>query len=338
MMFRCPGRSTCGHGVAWSPRCTFGRRTSGRLMPSAAVSRAVSLPLRALCCLAVLAAVLCQAVPGHARRAEAVWGDAQVSKTRAQAQGEAFTSAVTDEALDILRAPLSEARRTALREYLATVTGEVVRGYTELGMTQVQGGTRLAVDVDVNRDMLKERLRQAGAYYTAEEPVGMVLQLSGASPEVAERVSKLQLLYGVEQRAGASVRVSLRPQNPQGKGWYGTLDAPEGSTSADGASVEDVWRGLWAWYFSHRQVAGAASGQQAVLRVSGWLTADSVESFDRALHDWDRALQSVQLQDVTMRPGGLVATWKLVLVNRVELDRRLDEYLAPRKLTREVLQ
>lgn len=334
MMFRCPGRRMCGHGVAWSPRHTSARRMSARLMTSAAAPRAAFLPLRALCCLAVLTAVLCQAVPGHARRAEAVWGDGQVSKTRAQAQGEAFTSAVTDEALDILRAPLSEARRAALREYLATVTGEVVRGYTELGMTQVQGGTRLAVDVDVNRDMLKERLRQVGAYYTAEEPVGMVLQLSGASPEVAERVSKLQLLYGVEQRAGAAVRVALRPQS---KAWYGTLDAPEGSTSADGASADDVWRGLWAWYFSHRQVAGAAAGQQAVLRVSGWLTADSVESFDRALHDWDRALQSVQLQDVTMRPGGLVATWKLVLVNRVELDRRLDEYLAPRKLTREVL-
>lgn len=330
MMFRCPGRRTDGHGAASTPRYIASRHAF-----SPAVPRALASPWRVLCCLAVVVAVLCQAVPGHARRAEAVWGEGQVSKTRAQAQGEAFTNAVTDEALDILRAPLSEARRAALREYLATVTGEVVRGYSELGMTQVQGGTRLAVDVDVNRDMLKDRLRQVGAYYTAEEPVAMVLQLSGASPEVAERVSRLQLLYGVEQRAGASVRVALRPQN---KAWYGTLDAPEGSTSADGASVDDAWRGLWAWYFSHRQVAGAAAGQQAVLRVTGWLTADSVEAFDRALHDWDRALQSAQLQDVTMRPGGLAATWKLVLVNRVELDRRLDEYLAPRKLTREVLQ
>lgn len=330
MMFRCPGRRTDGHGAASAPR-----HMASRHALSPAVPRVPAPWWRVLCCLAVVVAVLCQAVPGHARRAEAVWGEGQVSKTRAQAQGEAFTNAVTDEALDILRAPLSEARRAALREYLATVTGEVVRGYSELGMTQAQGGTRLAVDVDVNRDMLKDRLRQVGAYYTAEEPVAMVLQLSGASPEVAERVSRLQLLYGVEQRAGASVRVALRPQN---KAWYGTLDAPEGSTSADGASVDDAWRGLWAWYFSHRQVAGAAAGQQAMLRVTGWLTADSVEAFDRALHDWDRALQSAQLQDVTMRPGGLAATWKLVLVNRVELDRRLDEYLAPRKLTREVLQ
>lgn len=331
MMFRCTGPHAGGPGEAPSPRHI---RSCLTLLAFSDVSPRAAI-WRALCGLAVMAVVLCQAAPGHARRAEAVWGDGQVSKTRAQAQGEAFTNAVTDEALDILRAPLSEARRAALREYLATITGEVVRGYSETGMTQVQGGTRLAVDVDVNREMLKERLRQVGAYYTAEEPVAMVLQLSGASPEVAERVSRLQLLYGVEQRAGASVRVALRPQN---KAWYGTLDSPEGSTSADGASVDDAWRTLWAWYFSHRQVAGAASGQQAVLRVSGWLTADSVEAFDRALHDWDRALQSAQLQEVTMRPGGLVATWKLVLVNRVELDRRLDEYLAPRKLTREVSQ
>lgn len=285
-----------------------------------------------------MAVMLCQAAPGHARRAEAVWGEGQVSRTRAQAQGEAFTAAVTDEALDILRAPLSEARRVALREYLATVTGEVVRGYSELGMTPVQGGTRLAVDVDVNRDMLKERLRQVGAYHTAGEPVAMTLQLSGATPEAIERVNRLQLLTGVEQRAGAAVRVVLRFRNTPGKGWSGSLDAREGSTSVDGASVDDVWRGLWAWYFQHRQVAGDATGQQAVLRVSGWLTADSVEAFDRTLRDWDRALQGALLEEVTMSPGGLVATWKLVLVNRMELDRRLDEYLAPRKLVREVVR
>lgn len=310
MKFRCLHRLAGGCGVEASPR-------------------------HILSALVLVLVLLLQAAPAHARRVETVWGEGQASKTRAQAQGEAFTAAVTDEAMDILRVPLPEARRAALREYLATVSGEVVRGYTEQGMTAVQGGTRLVVDVDVNRDMLKDRLRQVGVYYTAEEQVPADVQVAGATSEVTERLGKLQLLYGVEQRAGAPVRVAVRVQN---KAWYATLDAPEGSTSASGAAVDDAWRTVWAWYFTHRQVAGAAVGQQAVLRVSGWLTADSVETFDRALHDWDRALQGVSLQEVVMRPGGIVATWKLVLVNRVELDRRLDEYLAPRKLTREVLQ
>lgn len=270
----------------------------------------------------------------HARRVEVGWQESGPVKTRAQALGEAFAIAATDEALDVLRVTLPEARRLALRDYLAGASGELVRAYHEEGMTQVEGGGyRMAVEVDLNRDQLKERLKQVGIYYTADSEVPCVMQVSGDA-EAQTRVQRLQLVAGLVSRPGASLRCVIKPS---GKGWYGTLDDAGVAASATGATVDEVWGRLWPDYLAKRTMpADAGTPQEVLVRVWGWLTPDGTEVFDKALRDWDRALTGASLAEVSMRPDGMTGVWRVRLVDRAELERRLAEYATPRKLRYEI--
>ena len=72
------------------------------------------------------------------------------------------------------------------------------------------------------------------------------------------------------------------------------------------------------------------------MRVWGWLTPDGTEVFDKTLRDWDRALTGAALAEVSMRPDGMAGVWRVQLVDRAELERRLAEYATPRKLRFEI--
>ncbi|ABM28719.1 hypothetical protein [Nitratidesulfovibrio vulgaris] len=281
------------------------------------------------CTLSFIAPDVCEA-----RRVDVGWQDSGPVKTRAQALGEAFALAAVDESLDILRVTLPEARRVALQEYLAASSSEFVRSYHEEGMTQVEGGGyRMSVEVDLNREHLKERLKQAGIYYTTDSEIPCNLQVSGDADSQA-RVKRLQLVAGIVTRPGASLRCVIKPS---GKGWYGTLDDAGVASSASGATAEEVWARLWPDYLARRTMPATASGtQEAIVRVWGWLTPDGTEVFDKTLRDWDRALTGAALAEVSMRPDGMAGVWRVQLVDRAELERRLAEYATPRKLRFEI--
>lgn len=288
------------------------------------------------CVWTLLAAVLLAfaVTPCEARRVEVVWQDSGPIKSRSQALGEAFAVACLDDALDILRVTLPAPRRAALQQYLNAFSSQLIRAYHEEGIAPVAGGgMRLTVDVDINREQLKERLKSVGIYYTGATPIPCNMQLTGDEQAVA-KIQQLQLVAGIETESNAPLRCVLKPS---GKNWYGTIDDAGYATSASAATIEDLWAKLWPPYLSKRLLPAESAPQQyATLRVWGWQTPDGAETFDRTLRDWDRAITKVVLMEFSLRPDGVVGVWKMRLIDRAELERRLAEYAGPRKLRFEI--
>lgn len=281
-----------------------------------------------------LLVLVAAAEAAHARRVDATWGENLPVKSRSQALGDAFATAVTDEALGILPGTLPDARRLALREYLAGMANELIRNYADKGIEQVPGvGSRLMVDVDVNRDLVKERLKEIGIFHTMEASVPYALQLTGADGSATERVSRLELVTGLERKPTATLRLAVR--NTKGA-WSAVLSGDE-NYSGQGQSLDEAWRNVWRQYFSGRLAKASAQGEAQLLRVWGWHGADGVEALDRALRDWVGAVESPALDNVAMRPDGVAATWSVRLLSRSELEKRLGEYAKTRKLRFELV-
>lgn len=324
-----------------------------------------------ICRLLLIAlAVLSLAVPVQARMATAIWNETpapdlppeeQPLASRTQAREAAFADAVFAEALDVLRGNLNESRRLLLKEYLVSKSDDLVVSYSELGTESMpEGGMRLTVDVAVNKRALKHELKRIGVWYTVQEPLAYNPAYGTVAPDTWEKLGRMHLLFGLVPNSSAGISLSMDMVDDI---WTMTL-AASGSGSANGQDIsqmngqarkaqqgrhvvsapppapitvqggtfEDAWLGVWAKYFDAGTLEDLTA-DTVTLTVDGWFTSDGVEAFDRMLLEWDDVLDDANLMNVSMKPEGISASWRLRVSAAGELERKLSDYLPARGLS-----
>lgn len=252
---------------------------------------------------------------------------------RARTLQEGFATAVTGAAQESLPGTLSPARQDLLHEYMMGRAGEYVLGYKELSVQREEEGLRMTLDVDINRPALRDALRSMGVYYTSMSPLPAEVELTGIEPDLEQtlELQKLMTLTGIEETEGALPLLTLRLAPDVG--WTGSLDDGTGNPRVlSDKSLTKLWTVLWSDYFHQDsfQVQGTAS---ATLHVSGWFTPEGVYAFDEQLQRWESAVQDARLGGVDVQVSRISAQWKLTVLNRALLERKLREYLTPRGLS-----
>jgi len=275
----------------------------------------------------------------HARVVEAMWyetppADGKFSSpppaSRDAARIAAFAEAVAAEASELTHGGIPEERLVLLRgHFLASGTTFIV-SYSELGVQEAADGKILSVDVQVNREAVRQELRRLGIPVTLGSPVGYRPVYGALPSETWETLGKLHVLYGVRPESGAQLELRLEQAN---KLWTVSLHDGAGAPRfAQAAKLEEAWNKVWGGFFA-AQAASSTQTSSAVLAVEGWFTPDGVEAFDTMLLEWTDVLDGVSLQDVRMESAGISGRWTVTVLDKARLESRLAEYAANRRLS-----
>lgn len=254
--------------------------------------------------------------------------------------GQLRATVLVAEVEELLGLPLAEARRAAVQQYLAGTASSLVPHLTETSREILPDGrVRVVMEAEVNRSLLHALLQGVGTVYTRSAPLAYSLQMGNPSSQnsglandhearATATLARLELVGNMVQRAGASVRLTLK--NEQGR-WHATLtgkDIPQ--LQATSPSLESVWSAVWGPYFAKTQ--NQLAGHAVVLQAWGWKGTGGVEELERAMSLWSTAVRGVRLGDVNLRPEGVVAQWTLDVLDVAELRNRLIGYAATRHL------
>ncbi|WP_174408072.1 hypothetical protein [Desulfovibrio psychrotolerans] len=275
----------------------------------------------------------------HARVVQAMWyetppADGRFTSpppaTRDAARVAAFAEAVAAEASDLTHGGIPEERLVLLREHLVPGATSFVVSYSELGVEEAPGGKVLSVDVQVNRDAVRQELRRLGIPATLSVPVGYKPVYGTLPSEAWEALGRLHVLYGVRPDSGARLELRLEYAN---KLWAISLHDGAGAPRfAQAAKLEEAWNKAWGSLFA-AQAASSVQTSSVVLGVEGWFTPDGVEAFDTMLLEWTDVLDGVSLQDVRMESAGISGRWTVTVLDKARLESRLAEYAANRRLS-----
>ncbi|WP_147821589.1 hypothetical protein [Salidesulfovibrio onnuriiensis] len=250
---------------------------------------------------------------------------------RQKATDAAFAQSVTDTALSLLPAPLSEDRQVLLKQYFLEKAGGYVLGYKEVSSFRAEDGLNLTMDVNVNRQALRTALQSMGIYYTVSEPLPVTFRHQGELDEESlQQVRDLILLTGLKRDLDVQPEFLLQREGE--KLWKGRLIFEGRDWVAVKKDIPELWFELWKRYFGRKEMRESASSSTR-LRVSGWFTPDGVQDFDRVLQGWVSAVQEVKLAEMEMLPSGVAAIWDVRVVNRQLLKSRLEAFLPGRGLS-----
>jgi hypothetical protein len=321
--------------------------TSGR----SPLRAAVLLPV--LCCCLLLAAI-----PAQARLVQVAWEKSELAAEAAglpapgtQIDGQAapapkplspaeerqaarqrgFVMAVRQEARAMLPAEITGPRLDVLDGYLRPMAAGFVRSYSEVSLQRTPAGGTMLLDVTLDTQALKDRLRRLGLLHAGTAPLDYSLTL-GEAPEGAwEEIGRLQVLSGLNPAQGAVPSLELAWE-PQGRMWTARLTTADDVYAAVNADLDTLWGEIWGRWFTRIDM-GVDTAGEVVLEVEGWYTPDGVEAFDRLLTGWRSEVESAVLLDMVMRPTGITARWRLKVLDRAGLENRLGDYMPRRNLS-----
>lgn len=257
-----------------------------------------------------------------------------VSEIRDKALELAFAQAILSEALRMVPGEIEAARAEVLKSWLGEHRDVFVTGYRDKTVTQEENGVSVGLNVDVNRQVLREYLKKIGLFSTFSKKIKAAVSVTlgkGQQDDLAA-LDKLMLLYGVEKvDAGAAVNVVINSTGQ--KSWNGSLSVLQGQNwKAYGLDIETVWSKLWENYFKSVQ-SSADMNPRASIVVSGWFSPEGAREFDRVLKSWDAAVQEVKLVGLEMKPTTVSAKWTLEIADQWLLKSYLNDYLPQRGLS-----
>ena len=250
---------------------------------------------------------------------------------RNQAMAEGYAQAVLEEARRMLPGELGEVRTELLREHLLDHAEPYVQGYRILSSEAMDAGLILVLDVRVNKQSLREGLKNMGLFATVHAPqtagVTWPADLDEAS---VTRLQGLMTLSGIQAEQGVLPAFSLE-SGPEGT-FKGRLELDNREWVTINKDMTVVWFELWSRFFN-RAEAVQARANVFRLSVSGWFSPDAALEFDRVLNDWDSAVQEVQLVELDMQPSGVGGLWEVRLLNGERFGMLLQGYLPQRGLS-----
>jgi hypothetical protein len=265
-------------------------------------------------------------------------GEAGVSpmELRNRAMAEGFAQAVLDEARRMLPVELDEARTELFRWYMAEYSKPYVQGYKILSSEAMDAGLILNLDVIIDKNALRDGLKRMGLMATvlAPQPASLTLPQSLDSEESAT-LAGLVALTGIRQESVASPVLVL--EKGTGNTYTARLDSDNRSWTAHGKDLSVVWFDIWGHYFTRAEVRDARTNHYE-LSVAGWFSPDAALEFDRMLHEWDSAVQEVELVELDMQPSGVGASWSVRVISGERLDSLLLGYLPQRGLSHQLTQ
>jgi hypothetical protein len=250
---------------------------------------------------------------------------------RKAAEALAFEQAVLQAAQKLLPCDPGEQRREILRQLLAPDAGQFVREYTEISARAAPEGVTVQLEVEVDRQALRERLVRVGAVAGCGRTAAFSFRVGpGLAAADLKFVEGLMALAGLVRTGGALPELSL--ERAAGGSYRGTLRTAQDASSAADKDLRALWTALLGRHFAQEQ-AKAARSDTKTLRVSGWFAPDGLSDFDRVLRGWDAVVQDVQLLEMDIQPAGIVGRWRVRVMDAKALEVRLGEYLPGRGLS-----
>jgi hypothetical protein len=243
---------------------------------------------------------------------------------RASTLRRALAQGVFQEVETLLQSGLSEPRRSVLQQILEPRAQEYVLGWEENEYLLTEWGAVLHLDVRINREALQKFLQSMGTYYTREDFIGYSLAAVGLESVDMAMVRDMEVLSGLRQ--DGSQKLMLRLGRFDDGSWRGSLDFEELFWSAEAAALPELWIRLWSNYFGLERVSQTFEDEM-VLSTRGWNVIDEIQVFDRALRDWHTLTDKTELQGMALAPDGFGAQWRIVTMDRGELEANLARYL-----------
>jgi len=274
-----------------------------------------------------------------------LWGPAalagQIVMVEPETQGQtsplrerAFDLAIAQETKSILGRSLNPSRSKAVMDILGAERDSLILGYSETASGANATTGSLALDVRVNAERLKARLRDLGVLFTLERPLVYVLRLSGVEPSRTRRLGVLQEVCGLKPAPAGGPEAPVLELSQLGT-WTGTLSADGWKSTSTGRTLDQVWFAVWKDYFSRPEVM--AQGESGVtFRISGWLSSVGPMEFDKLMDAWTAEIAQKSLVGVEMDEVGMVGVWKVRTPSREGLVRRLEEAVRAQGLRMEI--
>lgn len=239
-----------------------------------------------------------------------------------------FCKAVFQAALNELPGTLPEDRAVVLDDFLCAEASDYVLGYKEIEVTPGEDGLSMVLDVDLNLEALKNRLRQIGVYYTASKLLPYQITLSGGTPDDWNMLGDLQKLTGVSASVGSGLTFGAE-QSKNGY-WSGSLVLGQEKWTARSKDFKRLWLSLWSKYFAR---LGDRNKDLALAKVTvwGWYTPDGVMDFNNKLKTMGNLIESPVLASIVMTPVGIKAGWEGQVLNRPALEDKLKAFTSDKK-------
>lgn len=285
--------------------------------------------------------LLCAASPVMADQRVVVPVDGGEGQPSALEMG--FDAALAQEVQVLVGTPLSPSRLKAVMGVLGPERNALIRGYSEVAGAAANAtamdanatnGASLTLDVRIQTEALKTRLRELGVMFTATAPLPYVLELSGVEPSRTKRLGALQELSGLKPLPSAAADVPVLKLSQMGA-WSGVLSLGEWNATHSAKTLDEVWFVVWKSYFSRPGIL--AKGESGLLvRVSGWLSSMGPMEFDRLMDSWSDEIQHKTLVGVEMDGPGMVGVWRVQTRSRDALARRLGDAAKAQGLTLEI--
>ena len=261
-------------------------------------------------------------------------------QARQQAKERAFVEAVYLTAQRLLPASLVGPRAELLRGYLTPRATALIQSFQEAAPGKPAGAAApdkglaapsiVEMDVEVNRDAIREQLLHLGLLAGAKHPKTFSLRFGkGVGEGDLKPLADVLALQDLARAAQAPVQVTLE-RVPQGY-LKAVLWADAKSYVTDGQDLTKLWLDLWGKYFSAREQQPGGLGSP--IKVSGFGQVDAVLEFTKTLQGWDDCVREVELHAIDVAAGNSTGRWTVRLTNPQRLDARLKEYLPGHKLT-----
>jgi hypothetical protein len=256
--------------------------------------------------------------------------DSSLPSLRAEARDKAFVRAIVQESLSMLQEDILPGRVQVLRDHFEESPRRFVQRFSEKNVKETPTGLTMSVDVTLNRKTLKKELQRIGVFYTADAPRAYSLDLSGGTAEDLEKLGRLQILTGVFVQSGVSPELTL--EHGQDGLWKGWLSGNENLIMESSRNLDQVWFNLWSRHFSQ---GGAVDSlvSDVLLQAAGWESAEAARSFGESLKQWDKAVDSSWLLQISMDPDHVTAVWRIKTSRRQDLDVLLEESLSLRGIS-----
>lgn len=234
----------------------------------------------------------------------------------------AFDQAIALEMDDILGSALPGDRRRKIMTILAAERNTIVRGYSAApgaedaanasdaeNASEAVHPETLTVNVRIQREELRARLREMGILATVRAPLPYVLLLENVEPSRTARLGFLQDVSGLHPVGAAGAEVPVLRLTQFGD-WRGTLSLGPWNATRESRSLDDVWFFLWKEYFTR---PGSLTQQDLGLgvRISGWASSDGPMEFDRLMDRWNAEIDQKTLTGMEMHGGGMAAVWRI---------------------------
>lgn len=251
--------------------------------------------------------------------------DASDLVARESGRERAMLVAVVRESAKVLPGDLDPAREQILAEFIQPRYEQFILSYSRLG----GGSSQEHIwQVQVNTDALLKLLKDLGVYYTVNNFQTYRLELINYGGGQAN-ISDLELLSGCSQ--GNVQHPLLKIQTTSDGQLRGLLEGQSNKWTAAGDNVDELWRSLWARYFSSSE--GIRSFVQEVeVHIKGWSTLSAISGFSRQLRNWPQVVDRACLISMRGESDGLNGWWRVVTPQSRDLQKRLEEFTQARGL------